>query len=790
MTLDIALVLGILCAALALLVSARFRMDVIALLVLGSLVVTNLVTPAEALAGFSNGAVVAVWAMFILSEGLTRAGIANLIGRTLLRFAGRGEARATSAVMLASGLMSFFMNKIGVAALMLPVVADVGRRRRIAPSRLLMPLSLGTLLGGLTTLVANPPNLLISNSLASSGFEPFGVLDFVPLGAPLLLIGIAYVALLGRRALPSKSPEGQTRRRSQRQLQMQYGLQARNVQMRVAPDSILIGRSLAESRITAAAGLVVLALERRGKIELMPSRQATLAAGDKLFVQGRLDRIQEFHRWSELVIEREAPVLQKIMAARIGLVELTIAKGSALESALIDHAEFRKRYHANVLAVRRGDRMRRANLSQVALKAGDRLLLQAKPEAVALLERSADFGAPHEAGERELSEIYGLQERVFVVRVPRESVLAGDTLSRSRFADAFDFRLLGLFREGELRIMPEADEALEGGDLLLIQGGNEDLDVLRGLQELQIERTGRPPAHTADTERLGMVEATLDPHSGLVGQSLAQIGLREKYGLEVAAVWREGEAIRTNLDRLVVQLGDALLLVGPRERLLLLERDGDFLILTPLTQRTIDSRKAPIAGAIMLAVIASVLVGWLTIGIAALLGATLMVATGCLKMDEAYRAIEWQAIFVIAALLPLGTAMHESGAAEFLARQLMVVLEPMGPWWVIGGLYIVTAAANTLIPAAALVVLMSPIVLSASAHVGVAPHAAMMAVAMAASASFVSPASHPANLMVMGPGGYRFTDYFKVGLPLAALTFAAVMLLLPWLWPLRPLPAP
>ncbi|MBN1237934.1 MAG: SLC13 family permease [Gammaproteobacteria bacterium] len=787
MTVDIALVLGILVLSIVLFISAKIRMDVIALMVLGSLVVTGLVTPPQAVAGFSNGAVIAVWAMFILSNALTRAGIANIIGHSVLRLAGRQEGRMVVVIMITAGIMSFFMNNIGVAALMLPVVVDVARRTRVPVSRLLIPLTYGTLLGGLTTLVGTPPNLLISNALATAGFTPFGIFDFTPLGAMLLLIGTVFVALLGRHVLPRKKPEEQTQRRSQRNLRMQYGLQARNFEMRVAHDSILVGKSLAQSRIGSAAGLIVMALERRGRTELMPSKQTVLQGGDRLFVQGRLDRFHEFQRWSELVIEREAPVLQGLMAGQVAFVEVTVAEGSTLEGSLLHHSDFRKRYGANVLAIRRGDLVRRVNLAYVPLKAGDVLLLQASSETAAELERSTEFGSPRRVGERELSEIYRLQERIFVVRVPRESQLAGGTLSRSRFADAFDFRLLALFREGELTIMPEADQSLQGGDLLLIQGREEDLDVLRGLQELEVERDSQTNVNALESERLGMVEATLDPRSRLVGQPVTELSFREKYGLELAAVWRKGEAIRTNLDQLVLQLGDALLLLGPREKLQLLERDQDFLLLTPLGQRTIDTSKAPVAGAIMAGVVVATLLGWLPIYMSALIGATLMVLTRCLTMEEAYRAIEWRAIFLIAGMLPLGTAMEDSGAARYLAEQTMNLLGPFGPWWVIGGLYIVTTLANFVIPAAALVVLMSPIVLTASVDLGFEPQTAMMAVAMAASASFSSPISHPAHVLVMGPGGYRFADYLKVGLPLSALIFVSVMLLLPVFWPLTPL---
>jgi di/tricarboxylate transporter len=271
---------------------------------------------------------------------------------------------------------------------------------------------------------------------------------------------------------------------------------------------------------------------------------------------------------------------------------------------------------------------------------------------------------------------------------------------------------------------------------------------------------------------------------------VAALNLRERYGLELVAIWRGGQAIRSNLDQLVVQLGDALLLLGPREKLQLIEDDPDFLLLTRLGQAPVDTSKAPIAASLMGGVVILTLLGWQPIHIAAIVGATLMVLTGCLSMEEAYRAIDWRAIFLIAGMLPLGTAMEDTGAARFIAEGTLSLLGPLGIWWVIAGLYLVTAAATMIIPTAALVVLMSPIVLSASNDLGYEPYTAMMAIAMAASASFTSPISHPANILVMGPGGYRFVDYLKLGLPLTALIFVLTMLLLPAFWPLTPLADP
>ena len=786
MTLDIALVFGILACALYLLITERVRMDVVALMVLGSLAITRLVTPEEAVAGFSNAAVIAVWATFILSDGLTRTGISDLIGRVIMRLAGRSEIGMVFVIMLAAGALSAFMSNIGVAALMLPMVVEISRRTRLPASRLLMPLAYATLLGGMITLIGTPPNLLISGALSENGFAPFDLFDFSPLGLVLLTGGTLFIALIGRLWLPRQKIEVGRRRRSQRKLRKQYGLHTRTIDMRIGEDSILVGKTLAQSRIGAAAGLIVMALQREGRTRFMPSRQTLLEAGDRLVVQGQLDQFNEFRRWSELVIEREAPVLQSLVAGHVGVIEVGVAEDSPLVDQMFSHSEFRERYRANWLAVRRGEVVRRENLAKVPIRANDVLLLQTELENVERLSHSSDFSGYREVNQKELTDVYRLQEHVFVVRVPRESALDGDSLKRSRFGDAFDFHLLGLFREGELTILPPADVPLLGGDLMLIQGREEDLDALRGLQELEVDTENAAQLNVLDSDRLSLTEATLQPHSDLFGKALIDLDLRARYDLEVVAVWRNGEPIRANLDNLVMKLGDALLLLGPREKLRLIENDPDYLLLTPVGQRPQDTSKAPVAGAIIAGVLLTVLIGWLPLHIAAVIGATAMILSGCLTMDEAYRAIEWRAIFLIAGMLPLGVAMDQSGAASLLAEQTLTLLGPLGVWWVIAGLFLVTAAATIVIPTAAVVVLMSPIVITAMTDLGVQPHTAMMAIAMAASASFISPISHPANLLVMGPGGYRFVDYLKIGLPLMLVVFVLTMITLPFFWPVLP----
>ena len=556
--------------------------------------------------------------------------------------------------------------------------------------------------------------------------------------------------------------------------------------MHVPMSSILVGKTLAESRIGTSTGLIMLSLLRDGRSETLPGRQTVIRGGDGLLVQGRLDQFRELRRWSDLVIEREAPVLKSMVASKVVYASVTIAEGSPVVAELVRHAAFRTRFDVAVVGIMRKDGYRLTNLAYVPIKAGDQVLVQGEVDAIAQLQKHPDFDLVDIFTPERLAEQYHTDERMFVVRLPKHSDLVEETLKKSRLAEVFDFRVIAVFRDGELKVMPRGGEVLLGGDLLLIEGQQGDLDVLRGLQELEIDTKVPANVGAFESERLTLMDATLDPRSTLGGRTVGELNFRERYGIELAGIWREGQTVGTHLADERLQVGDALLLLGPHERLKLLATDSEFLILTPLGQEPPDTRRAPLAALIMLAVVGVVMMGNAPISVAAVIGGTIMVLTGCLNMEQAYRAIDWRAIFLIAGMLPLGTAMQETGAATFLAGQVMELLGDAGPWPVIMGLYILTAMATMIIPTAALVVLMSPIVLSAMADMGLQPETAMMAVAIAASASFTSPISHPANILVMGPGGYKFVDYLKVGVPLTIVVFITVMILLPVIWPLAP----
>ena len=387
-------------------------MDVVALMVLGALAMFGLVDANEAFAGFSNSAVITVWAMFILSEGLTRTGIADIIGRQVMRMGGNREVPMIFVIMVTGAVLSAFMNNIGVAALMLPVVVDVARRTGIPASRLLMPLAYSTLLGGLMTLIGTPPNLLISESLVQYGHAPFELFDFTELGGAVMVVGVIFVAFVGRFLLPVFKSD-RDKNVSQRSLRSRYGLQERTFMLRVPIDSVLVGKTLADSRIGASTGLIILSVFRGNRNETLPGRQTVIRGGDGLLVQGRIDQFRELRRWSDLVIEREAPVLKSMVASKVGYASVTIAAGSPVVSELIRHAAFRSRFDVAVAGILRRDGYRLTNLAYVPIKAGDRVLVQGELDAIAELEKYPDFDQVEIYSQERLEEEYKADERMF-----------------------------------------------------------------------------------------------------------------------------------------------------------------------------------------------------------------------------------------------------------------------------------------------------------------------------------------------------------------------------------------
>jgi len=783
---QIALVLSMLLIAVVFLVTEWIPMEVAALLVMGALALTGLTTPAEALSGFSNPAVITIWSVFILSGGLSRTGVGNIIGKRILKVAGKSEMLLVLIIMVAAGVMSAFMNNVAVAALLLPVVMDIARNTGLPPSRLLIPLAYGSLLGGLTTQIGTPPNILVSETLKENGLPSFQLFDFTPVGMMVFAAGVAFMSLIGRHLLPAHSVVERSAVGATVDLNHQYQLQERIFQMRVPPGSILAGKTLSESRIGKFLGLTVIGIIRGSKPLLSPGPAEVLRSGDRLIVKGNPERLNEAKNWHLLVAEDEPIALEDVFSGDVALAEVSVAKESQLTGKTLSELDFRNRFGAMVLAIRSEDTVKRANLQDKALKAGEYLLVQGSAEMPEKISETAGFEGYQQVSRSVAADRYHLHERLLVMRIPAGSDLAGITLKSSRLGQTLGMRVISIIRDNDTRILPDPQEQLKAGDRLVVEGRGEDFGILRALNELEIDRRGDMDMQSLLTEDVGLVESVLSPHAVIAGKTLQQLQFREKYGLNVLAIWRRGEVYYTDLRNMSLDFGDALLLYGPKERLRVLGREPDFIVLTESAQEVQYLDKAKLAALIMAATFAPVILGWVPIYIATVVGAAFMVMTRCLSMEDAYRYIEWKAVFLIAGMFPLGIALDQSGAARLLAEAVVGMVGPYGPHAVMLALVLLTFLATCFIPTAALVVLLAPIVLSTSTQVGISPQSLMMAMAIAASASFITPISHPANILVMGPGGYRFSDYLKIGGLLTLVVLLVIMLGLPVIWPLTP----
>jgi di/tricarboxylate transporter len=701
------------------------------------------------------------------------------VGRQVLRLAGSGEMRLVALIMLTSAFLSAFMNNVGVAALLLPVVMDIARRTGRPPSRLLIPLAYSSLLGGLMTQIGTPPNLLISAAIDEAGLESFELFDFAPAGGAVVLAGIGFMTLFGRRLLPSRADP--RRGAGAEDLKEAYDLQERLFAVLVPEDSALVGKTLAQSRFGPALGLSVLAIQQGGESHLAPDPEFVFAAGDRLLVEGEVDKLVEMSGRGFLDFETSSLPVSQLFSSELEIVEIELLPECPLAGRTLAQMDFRKNLGAVVLAVRRGDEVHRTKLGTLPLEVGDILLVQGSEAQLDLLRSDPTLIVSRS----DAAEEFGLEDRLMALRVPPESPLVGKTLAESRLGYDFGLGVMGIMRGDSTRLMPEAEELIVAGDTLLVKGKEDEVKAISGLQNLKFGDPLEADLERLESDRVAMAEAVLAPRAGIAGKTLVELHFREKYGINVLAITREGKTLRRHLRDVPLRFGDALLLHGPREKLKMLGGEPDFLVLTEAAQEPLRLERAPVSALIMGGVVLSVLAGWLPIYIAAISGALLMVLSGCLTMDEAYRSIEWRAVFLIAGMLPLGLAMESSGAAQYVTSNVVRWVGGSGPLALVAVLYLTTAVGAQVMPTAAVAILMAPIAIETAAELGLSPYALVMAISLSASASFMSPVAHPANVLIMGPGGYRFIDYIKVGLPLTIVCLITTLLVLPIFWPLQ-----
>lgn len=386
--------LVILATAIILFLSERLAIDLVALLVLVALGLSRVLTPQEVFSGFSDTAVITILAIFVLAEGLEVTGIAERMGDVLVRIGAGSEIRLIIALMSAAAFMSLFMNNIAVASILLPATSTIARKANIKLSRLLMPLAFGTLLGGTATLFTTT-NIVVSGILKSNGYPGFGVLDFAPVGMPLVLFGIVYMALWGRRLLPQETSSERNNAILQAEnsdLLHMYHLGERLFRARIPTGSYLIGKDLADSTLREKYGLNVVAVERNDGALLPPDLNFVFQQDDILLMQGRLDEFRQLdvEPFLEILPMRQYSE-QDLESASIAIVEAVLSPRSQFIGQTLRELRFRERFGMMILAIWNGERTIRTKLADLRLAFGDALLLQGSREKLHLLHSNPDI---------------------------------------------------------------------------------------------------------------------------------------------------------------------------------------------------------------------------------------------------------------------------------------------------------------------------------------------------------------------------------------------------------------
>ena len=378
-------------------------------------------------------------------------------------------------------------------------------------------------------------------------------------------------------------------------------------------------------------------------------------------------------------------------------------------------------------------------------------------------------------GETDLLDIYRMADYFFRARIPGSSYLIGKTLARSTFREEYGLNVVAVEkRDGRLSML-QPDTVFETGDILVLEGDAEEFR--RRDREPYLEILPCPTLCEKDLQTISTVfaEAMLSPRSSLTGRTVREVMFRQKFGMSVLAVWRQGKPMREDIGDLKLEFGDALLLQGPRDRLKLIDLEPD-LILLSMERDTLPVRKmGRIALLILAATLAAVVFTPVPMAQLLLTGAVLMLLAGAVTMEQAYRAVDWRGIFLVAGMLPLALALTKSGAAAMTSSVFVSVFGQFSPVVIVTALFLASAALTQAVSGAAVAAIMAPIAISAASGSGAPPHALGMAVALGSSMAFLTPLGHPVNTLVMGAGGYRFSDYRRVGWPLfLILTVVAI----------------
>ncbi len=372
-----------------------------------------------------------------------------------------------------------------------------------------------------------------------------------------------------------------------------------------------------------------------------------------------------------------------------------------------------------------------------------------------------------------LTQDYSLKDYISEILIPPGSNLAGKTLDSSGLQHKFDLDVLEIIADDTRFHQPLEHQKLQACSVLVVRSNQEDLLKIKDEEHLEILpdfiRNKKSLEAQLSSEDEGVAEVLIPSNSNLIGSTVKEVRFRQRYNVTVLAVHRGQEITRERLSEIRLKFGDVLLVQGPKRSLVGLQINRNLLVLTKRNLETLRRDKASIAIGICLGVVVVAAFNWLPILITSLIGVVLMVVTGCLKPREIYDAVRWDIIFLLAGLIPLGIAMDKSGATHWLANNLVAVAGNLSGYWILTFFFIITSVFTEMISNNATVVLLLPVAANVAESLSLNPFAFMLTVIFASSNSFITPIGYQTNTMVYGPGGYKFTDFMRVGLPLNLL---------------------